>query len=235
MTLIVEENQELILIADPRILSIPVQESHEPMIDIINQNELLFGPSPEIENNTDYTRMRFTVYQKLLQAQRKLPEKIRFCLYEGYRSLGLQKFLFDFRYEKMSKRYPGFSKTELFNETIKMVSPVINLDGSANVPPHSTGAAVDIYLVDHQGEPLDMGIHPADWLQDEDGRLSLTDSIQISSEARKNRELMSKVLHEVGFVNYPTEYWHWSYGDRYWAYIQKKPYAVYDVLGESSF
>jgi zinc D-Ala-D-Ala dipeptidase len=19
-------------------------------------------------------------------------------------------------------------------------------------------------------------------------------------------------------VNYPTEWWHWSYGDRYWAY-----------------
>jgi hypothetical protein len=23
-----------------------------------------------------------------------------------------------------------------------------------------------------------------------------------------------------GFVNYPTEWWHFSYGDRYWAYHQ---------------
>jgi D-alanyl-D-alanine dipeptidase len=22
----------------------------------------------------------------------------------------------------------------------------------------------------------------------------------------------------AGLVNYPTEWWHWSFGDRYWAY-----------------
>ncbi len=41
---------------------------------------------------------------------------------------------------------------------------------------------------------------------------------------------MSAILSEAGFVNYPTEYWHWSYGDRYWAYMKKKPYALYGLI-----
>jgi len=28
-------------------------------------------------------------------------------------------------------------------------------------------------------------------------------------------------------VNYPTEWWHWSYGDRYWAFVTGAPHALY--------
>jgi D-alanyl-D-alanine dipeptidase len=28
-------------------------------------------------------------------------------------------------------------------------------------------------------------------------------------------------------VNYPTEWWHWSYGDRYWALMTGAPAALY--------
>jgi D-alanyl-D-alanine dipeptidase len=41
---------------------------------------------------------------------------------------------------------------------------------------------------------------------------------------------MSKALLKVGFVNYPYEYWHWSYGDRHWAYCTKVPNAIYSSL-----
>ncbi len=34
-------------------------------------------------------------------------------------------------------------------------------------------------------------------------------------------------MHAAGFVNYPTEWWHWSYGDRYWALLTGSPHAVY--------
>jgi hypothetical protein len=37
--------------------------------------------------------------------------------------------------------------------------------------------------------------------------------------------MMSKVLEAVGFVNYETQYWYWSYGGLYWAFYKKKPYA----------
>ncbi|WP_131793841.1 M15 family metallopeptidase [Fluoribacter gormanii] len=218
----------ILLIADPKIVAIPVIENHDPMIDLVNHPEIIYGPSPEIPNNTDYTKMRKTVYEKLNQAQSLLPKGLRFCLYESYRSLALQKFLFDTRYGKVKNKHPEWSSEQIFTETTRLVSPVINLDGSPNIPPHSTGAAIDVYLINDQGEAIDMGIHPKDWMEDLDGSLSLTASEIITDEAKQNRKIMCHVLETVGFVNYRNEYWHWSYGDRYWAYYKQQPYACYD-------
>jgi len=67
------------------------------------------------------------------------------------------------------------------------------------VEPHVAGAAVDLTLVDALGDELD----PA------------------------HRQLLSAVLTPVGFVNHPTEWWHWSHGDRYWALVTGAPGAVY--------
>ena len=67
-------------------------------------------------------------------------------------------------------------------------------------------------------------------MQDADGSLSQTQTEIISLEAQKNRSIMSRALSSVGFVNYPTEYWHWSYGDRYWAYHKHKTYAIYGMV-----
>jgi zinc D-Ala-D-Ala dipeptidase len=224
---------KIILIADPRILSIPIMDNHEAMVDLTEQNEIMYGPSPEVPNNHDYTKMRKTVYEKLVKAQRLLPTGIRFCLYEAYRSLELQKKLFDTRLLKLKQQHPEWSYEQLFLETTKLVSPVINLDESVNIPPHSTGGAIDIYLVNAKGEALDMGIHPRDWIEDSEDPLSASTSSHISAQAQKNRKIMSKALSALGFVNYPTEYWHWSYGDRYWAYFKKRPYAIYSSYQEA--
>ena len=78
------KSNTVILITDPKILSIMVLDNHEPMVDLKNQKDIVLGPSPEIPNNTDYTMMRKTVYEKLLQAQKSLPNALRFCLYECY-------------------------------------------------------------------------------------------------------------------------------------------------------
>ncbi|MCR9191431.1 MAG: M15 family metallopeptidase [Gammaproteobacteria bacterium] len=225
---------DIILIADPRVLAIPLRHNTEPLVDLRQQTSIVYGPSPEIPDNQDYTFVRQTIYDKLLTAQQQLPNGYHFCLYEGYRSLALQKLIFDERYGKVQTRYPTWSSDQIFLETIKLVSPVINQDGSDNVPPHATGAAIDVYLLDDAGQALDMGIHPEDWMMDVSGAKSLTDSKEISETAIKNRRLMSDVLTAVGFVNYPTEYWHWSYGDRYWAFMTKAPQTLYDLANHSS-
>lgn len=223
------KQNDLILVADPRILAVNIIDNYEPMIDLKDQKIIAYGPSPEIPNNTDYTKLRKTVYEKLKQAQTLLPQGLHFCLYEGYRSLHLQKTLFDNRFNQVKTAHRNWSEHEIFIETTKLVSPVINLDGSNNVPPHATGAAVDVYLVDDKGQPIDMGILAKDWMEDTDGSISLTLSRVISLEAQHNRKIMSNALAQVGFVNYPTEYWHWSYGDRYWAYHKNESHAIYDL------
>lgn len=225
-----KQENNIILIADPKILAIPIIDNQEPMVDLKHQKDLIYGPSPEIPNNTDYTKLRKTVYEKLKQAQTLLPTGLRFCLYEAYRSLDLQKALFDGRFKRVKQQYPNWSQGQIFKETIKLISPVINEDGSKNIPPHATGAAIDVYLLDDNGQTMDMGIHPDAWMQDSDGSLSFIASTIISEQAKKNRAIMSKALSSVDFVNYPTEYWHWSYGDRYWAYHKNKSHAIYGEL-----
>jgi D-alanyl-D-alanine dipeptidase len=217
---------DIVLIADPRVLAINIEENHDQMINLIKQNDIAYGPSPEIPNNYDYTKMRVSVYDMLKKAQALLPLGLSFCLYECYRSLALQKMLFDNRFTLIEQQYPHWSLEEIFNETTKLISPVTNLDGSTNVPPHSTGGAIDVYLLDDKGNAVDMGIHPKDWMED-DGSYSLTDSLMISDQARHYRNVMSNALSNVGFINYPTEYWHWSYGDRYWAYHTNEANAIF--------
>lgn len=218
---------EVILITDPRVIAVPIIENHEALIDLKNQHVIMYGPSPEIPDNTDYTHLRKTVYEKLVQAQKLLPAGLHFCLYEGYRSLHLQKMLFDNRYAKVKRLHPDWTHEQIFMETTRLVSPVVHLDGTPNIPPHSTGGAFDIYLLDQNNQPIAMGIHPKDWMDDNDGSISLTASKKISAEAQKNRHIMNAALYAVGFANYTSEYWHWSYGDRYWAHQQGKSHAIY--------
>lgn len=220
----------IMLIADSRVLAVPIIENHDPLIELKDQVTIAYGPSPEIPDNQDYTKMRLTVYTKLKEAQALLPQGLFFCVYESYRSLSTQKKLFDNRYQTLQALHPEWSHEECFEETTKLVSPVINKDGSTNIPPHSTGGAFDIYLVDDAGNIIDMGICVKDWITDTAGELSATDSDIISTQAKSYRKIMCEVLEMVGFVNYPTEYWHWSFGDRYWAYHKKMSHAMYDSI-----
>jgi D-alanyl-D-alanine dipeptidase len=219
--------QNIILLSDSEVIAIPIVENHEPFVDLKNQTIIAYGPSPEIPNNTDYTKMRKTVYDKLVQAQTLLPKGLKLCVYEGYRSLELQRMLFNNRFTKVQALHPSWLQDQIFEETCKLVSPVINKDGSQNIPPHSTGAALDVYLIDEMGQPMDMGIQVKDWMEDADGSLSQTDSHCISAEAQQHRNIMGHALSTVGFINYPTEYWHWSYGDRYWAHRTEHQQAIY--------
>jgi zinc D-Ala-D-Ala dipeptidase len=219
-----------IVINDQAVQKIPIIENHEPMVDLRQYDFIHIGPSPEVANNQDYYWVRQSVADKLKIASQNLPKGYQLCLYEGHRSLALQSYLFQSYHAKIKQRYPDLGKKELFKKTTQLISPITNYDNTPNIPPHSTGAAIDVYLLNDKGELIDMGIHPKDWQQDITGEISITQSQHISKEAQTNRNIMSKALESAGFVNYPFEYWHWSYGDKYWAYIKQKPHAIYNVI-----
>jgi D-alanyl-D-alanine dipeptidase len=222
--------EKIILIADPEVLAIPIHENHEPLVDLTLQTEIAYGPPPIIANNTNYTKIRKSVYDKLKTAQATLPQGLKFCLYEGHRTLALQQQIFQERYNILLKANPNKTHEQIFIESTKFVSPIFNLDGSQNIPPHSTGAAVDVYLIDQYGKVVDMGIHLDDTYHDIDGTFCQTDSDVISVEAKAYRNIMNRALLAVGFINYPTEYWHWSYGDRYWAHQTGRDHAIYGSI-----
>lgn len=98
------------------------------------------------------------------------------------------------------------------------------------VAPHVAGATVDLTLVDSGGRELDLGT-PVDATPEQSGGACYFDSPLAGRHARANRELLAQVLRGAGLVNYPTEWWHWSCGDRYWALMTGATAAVYGPVG----
>ncbi|MGK7941574.1 MAG: M15 family metallopeptidase [Crocosphaera sp.] len=161
-----------------------------------------------------------------------MPKGLRLQLHKGYISLSHQKEYFDETCTLVRQEYPDFSLEEAFVETTKLASPIINLDGTPNIPPHSTGAAVDVEIINDQGIPLDFGVDLKDWAT-ADPLLCETRCETISLQARKNRQLLFEVMTKAGFVNYFTEWWHFSYGDKYWAFQLNQKHAIYGYCDES--
>jgi D-alanyl-D-alanine dipeptidase len=223
---------DVIFIANQEIVNIPIIECGESLIDIKNSHEIQYGAVPECElTQNDYTKMRKTIFEKLCRAQVNLPHRWKFRLYEGYRSLRVQEMLFEQEYARVVQRYPHKTNEFYFHETTRVVSPVINLDGTQNIPPHNTGAAVDIEIISDKGDLIDMGMAVKDW-SIIDPALFATNCKSVSLSVQQNRKMLLEVMEKEGFVNYPTEWWHFSYGDRYWAYHQPVKKAIFGSISE---
>lgn len=210
------------------IRAVPIVENGEPLVDLKEQTVIAYS-AKFVEDYPGCTKIRKTVYEKLCQAQKLLPDGVRFEVDEGLRSLKTQALLFDEMYKQMQKNFPQMGEKELFLETSKFVAPVKTWEGHPNVSPHSTGGAIDVILIDLDGKPVDMGINPLEPYHED---LICTDSPFITKVARENRDAMAKALSAVGFVNYPDEFWHWSYGDRRWAHETHAPHAIYGPILE---
>jgi D-alanyl-D-alanine dipeptidase len=82
-------------------------------------------------------------------------------------------------------------------------------DYIADASGHSRGATVDLSLDRCEGahcEPLDMGTH----FDLFDPRAN-TASPQASDAQRTNRRLLVEAMAAEGFVNYPMEWWHYTW------------------------
>ena len=214
--------EDIVLISDPAVLAIPIYDSGEPLVDLTSFPALVLSKKRATVCK-DYSKVRHSVADKLLEAACFLPPGLFFLVEEGYRPMAVQERLFDEYYQKLATANPLWDKSRLFAEVCKYVAP------PKSIPPHSTGGAIDITLISESGTELDMG-SSSDETPDENENRGFTHASNISGEAMINREVLINALSKVGFVNYPTEWWHWSYGDRYWAYKTKHAFAFYGLV-----
>lgn len=165
-----------------------------------------------------WARLRAGVLARLLDAQHALPAGVRLLIVEGHRPAALQQQYFDDYRTKLAEARPGWTPDRLDVEASKHVSP-------PGVAPHPCGAAVDLTLIQN-GHELDLGTRvnatPA-----ESANACLTAAHNITNVARARRELLGGAMAAAGLVNYPPEWWHWSYGDRYWAAVTGASCALY--------
>ena len=199
-----------ILLSDPRVSAVPLHDEGEPLVAL----DASFGPARAL--------VRSALADRLGWAQELLPRGIRLRVVEGHRTVSDQRAIIARYSAEVCAAHPGISATDLHRLVSRFVAPL-------EVAPHVAGAAVDLTLVDVCGDELDLGT-PIDATPEQSDGACYFAADGISADARAHRRLLAAVLTPVGLVNYPTEWWHWSYGDRYWALGVGAPAAVYGPL-----
>jgi len=217
----------VILLNDPRVRAVTLSESGEAMVSVrgLDRRIGIDWSRREIASRSDlFCFTRETVARMLVRAADLLPDGTRLMVKEAYRPYSRQVRSFEEGLEFYRQANPGLDDAAVSELACQYVAP-------PEVAGHPTGGAVDVVLVS-DGRELDMGtrfneepVAPAN--------LTYTGCPLITPEQRANRRVLSQAMEGAGFVNYPTEWWHWSSGDPYWGLMMGAT-AIYGPLEDTA-
>jgi len=212
---------EMVLLSDERIAAVPVRECGEPLVDLRTVGEFDVDDR-QADPDGWYAQVRIGVAGRLRAAQRALPAGYRLVLVEGYRPPALQERYFAEHIAFLTGRYPGLPGPLVRERASAYIAP-------PEVAPHPTGGAVDVTLRGPDGALCWLGTEVNASPEESDGAC-YTDAPNITAGSRANRTTLRAAMGVGGFVNYPTEWWHWSVGERYWAFVTGAGSARYGRL-----
>ena len=152
--------------------------------------------------------VRKSVADMLIKAAHTLPDGMYIKVWDAWRSMETQAYLYNTYYNKIKQEYPYLNDTEL----TERVEQFISKPGHNYL--HGTGGAIDVTLVDDNGNDVNMGTQ-----FDEFNNKTRTDYFEHRFNMRIlfNRRILYKAMINAGFVNNPEEWWHFDYGDAIWA------------------
>jgi zinc D-Ala-D-Ala dipeptidase len=208
---------------------VPIQDCGEPLVPIPIHQFAAEQPHSYVRLGAPYGQhspyyLRQGVLERLQKAQFFLQINYpgwRIQIFDAYRPIAVQQFMVDYTLAQtvaakgldLSALTPE-QRQEIL-ETVYEFWAVPNLD-PAMPPPHSTGAAIDVTLVDERGEAIDMG-SPIDEMSPR----SYPDHFQDSSSPtfHHHRQILKQAMTQAEFRQHPREWWHYSYGDQLWVWL----------------
>ena len=216
---------------------IPIIECGEPLVKIPLELFAVESPHPYQKLGANYGGhspyyLRQNVVENLIQAQNNLQllyPNWYIQIFDAYRPVAVQQFMVDYSFGE-ALRERDLTEQELSPQqredvwkAVYEIWAVPSLDMNTP-PPHSTGAAVDITIVNDLGEVVDMG-SPIDEMSD---RSHPEYYINSNQKYDANRQLLRDVMLKAGFQRNPREWWHFSFGDQMWAWLynQSHPETV---------
>ena len=206
---------------------VKIRENGEPLVDFMKSCPALLQDEPRFQYRRE-TLARKSLAEKLCQANEALMRKgYRLAIVEAWRPLHIQKRMYMGTWNRFKKRHPEWSDVTLKRVVNRYTAPITKL----HPPPHYTGGAVDLVLTDIEGKVQD---HVSPY-ENYDPRAFLFAAPDLSDEARKSRDLLREALEPTGITNYPSEFWHWSYGDQGWAYRGGHPHALYGATSPPDY
>jgi zinc D-Ala-D-Ala dipeptidase len=221
---------------------IAIAESGDPLIAIPSLLHCLL-PHPYQSLGAPYGEkspfyLRSLVIEKLIAAEQillELKKDWKLAIFDGYRPVVVQQFMVSHTYLELARvreldllQITTEQKEDLIQEVYQFWAvPSYDLNSP---PPHSTGGAVDLTLIDRDGNLVDMGSeidlisprsHPQYFQSVE------FENDPIAQKFDSDRQLLNQIMTEVGFQQHPNEWWHFCYGDQMWAWLNGLSSAVY--------
>ncbi len=171
--------------------------------------------------------LRKSVLDNLIKAQKYLQSKHpgwRIQIFDAYRPIAVQQFMVDYTFNqvvgarKLNITNLSAAESDSIWQQVYQIWAIPSLN-PLTPPPHSTGAAIDITLVDDTGKVIDMG-SPIDELS----ARSHPDYFANSNlSPHHHRQLLREVMEYAGFARHPGEWWHFCQGDQMWAWLSSQP------------
>jgi D-alanyl-D-alanine dipeptidase len=206
--------------------AVTIIDNGEPLVDFVAVcPELVFSPTHPVFEFPRVHLVRESVARMLCEAAQALKEhdaKLRLQIVEGYRPIEVQRAMFQHALDEAKKRLGEVDAKTLEREAGRYAAP----PDAITPPPHITGGAVDLEIIDESKQRLDF-FSPYELTNSEGAAMHARG---LSEEAKQNRTLLREILEPTGLTNYADEWWHWSYGDNGWALRTNASNAIYDRM-----
>lgn len=202
--------------------SISIYECGEPLLDLA---EFPFVLEPKYYqmglSDTPKLYARESVANKLLKIQKKF-KGLKFKIWDPWRSRKVQNNIYQLCWDDLKMKHPDWDEERLSHEVGIFVTAAHDPN---KIPPHTTGGAIDLTLVDLDDIELNTGTG-FDHFGPE-ATVYYFDTIKPNTEISTNRKLLHKAMLEEEFSSYNDEWWHFDYGNQFWAFQTGRDHAIY--------
>lgn len=225
-----------------------IRDYGEPLVPILCDSFSVERPHPYAKLGAPYGTkspyfLREGVLAQLVAAQAALNQQQpgwKIHIFDAYRPIAVQQFMVDYTFHE-SVKARGLTVEQLTDaqrqtilEDVYQFWAVPSSDPKTP-PPHSTGAALDVTLVDADGAEIDMG-SPIDEMSARSYPDHFADPMtwtdlefpEAGTLWHERRCLLKTIMLTAGFRQHPREWWHFSLGDQLWAWLlaQEQPGTV---------
>jgi zinc D-Ala-D-Ala dipeptidase len=208
-----------------------IQECGELLVAIPLEKFAVETPHPYEKLGANYYGrspyyLRKTVLEALIKAQNYLQKshpgwKIK--IFDAYRPIEVQQFMVNYTFAELLKKRALKKENLSDSQHQKLLEEVYQIwafpnHNPATPPPHSTGAAIDITLVNEQNITLDLGGEIDELSARSHPNYYANSTIELDKQYHARRKLLYEVMREVGFTRHQGEWWHFSLGDQMWVW-----------------
>ena len=186
-----------------------IKENYEHLVDLVKHPKIIIND----ETVEHPVLLRKSVAIKIYNVADQLPDGVYLKIYRAFRSKLAVYNTWNEEIDRVERENPNIGRAQLLTIVNNKVS-----NPNASMGGHETGGAVDIALCDKNGKDLDYGTKYHE-------KYNVR---HLTKEQKENRRYLTRLMKAQNFVKNPSQWWHFSYGDKMWAAYKGKKCGFYD-------